>query len=203
MTAGRRQFVRTLAGAGAGLSVAGRRFSAAGQTPVARRQVNIGGRRVRVVDVHCHCVIPEVVGVVKGTPFEKAAAGGGANILGPARLQTMDQQGVDVQALSINAYGWYAADRELARRIVQTQNEGLAAWVFRRGGRLQPAHGWAALRRPYGRLNSVSSSFSQRTMSSLFSMHSYSRRRSSGRRRNVSCWCHGLVKTSGSSIVTS
>jgi aminocarboxymuconate-semialdehyde decarboxylase len=41
----------------------------------------------------------------------------------------MDQQGVDVQALSINGYWWYAADRELARRIVQTQNEGLAKWV--------------------------------------------------------------------------
>jgi aminocarboxymuconate-semialdehyde decarboxylase len=130
MTAGRRQFVRTLAGASASLSVVGRGFSPAGaQAPVARRQVNIGGRRVRVIDVHCHCVIPEVVDVAKGTPFEKAAAGGGPNLLGPARLQTMDQQGVDVQALSINGYWWYAADRELARRIVQTQNEGLAKWV--------------------------------------------------------------------------
>jgi aminocarboxymuconate-semialdehyde decarboxylase len=130
MTAGRRQFVRTLAGASASLSVVGRGFSPAGaQAPVARRQVNIGGRRVRVIDVHCHCVIPEVVDVAKGTPFEKAAAGGGPNLLGPARLQTMDQQGVDVQALSINFYWWYQADRDLARRIVAAQNEGLAAWV--------------------------------------------------------------------------
>jgi len=41
----------------------------------------------------------------------------------------MDQQGVDVQALSINGYWWYAADRELARQIVRAQNEGLAKWV--------------------------------------------------------------------------
>ena len=41
----------------------------------------------------------------------------------------MDQQGVDVQALTINGYWWYAADRDLARRIVQAQNEGLAKWV--------------------------------------------------------------------------
>ena len=41
----------------------------------------------------------------------------------------MDQQGVDVQALTINGYWWYAADRELARRIVRAQNEGLAKWV--------------------------------------------------------------------------
>ena len=123
MTAGRRRFVRTLAGAGAGVYAFGR--SAFAQ----RRQVRIGGRRVKVIDVHCHCVIPEVADLVKGTPLASAAAGGGPNILGPARLQTMDMQGVDMQALSINTYWWYAADRELARRIVQTQNEALAAWV--------------------------------------------------------------------------
>ena len=39
--------------------------------------------------------------------------------------------------------------------------------------------------------------------SSLFSMHSYSRSRSFGRSLNVSCWCHGFVNTSGSSMVTS
>jgi aminocarboxymuconate-semialdehyde decarboxylase len=134
MTSGRRQFVRTLAGAGAAAAV-GRGFSPAGAAqgpaaPGARRQVSVGGRRVRVIDVHCHCVIPEVAEVVKGTPFEKAAAGGGAgNVLGPARLRTMDDQGVDVQALSINGYWWYAADREVAARIVRAQNEGLARWV--------------------------------------------------------------------------
>ena len=133
MTSGRRQFVRTLAGASTGAVVAGavvgRGFSPA-WAQTARRQVSIGGRRVRVIDVHAHCVIPDVVDVVKGTPLEKAAAAGGAaNVLGPARLQTMDMQGVDMQALSINTYWWYAADRELARRIVQTQNEGLARWV--------------------------------------------------------------------------
>jgi aminocarboxymuconate-semialdehyde decarboxylase len=41
----------------------------------------------------------------------------------------MDEQGVDVQALTINGYWWYAADRDLARRIVLAQNEGLAKWV--------------------------------------------------------------------------
>lgn len=124
MTSGRRQFVRTLAGAGVGACAFG------GSVFAQRRQVSIGGRRVKVIDVHCHCVIPEVVDLVKGTPFAAAAANGGpANILGPARLQTMDMQGVDVQALSINTYWWYAADRELARRIVQTQNEALAKWV--------------------------------------------------------------------------
>jgi aminocarboxymuconate-semialdehyde decarboxylase len=144
MSAGRRQFMRTLAGAGAGVcafggsAVVGRGVSPAApgyaqapaRAPVARRQLSIGGRRVKVIDVHCHCVIPEVADLVKGTPLAAAAANGGpTNILGPARLQTMDMQGVDVQALSINTYWWYAADRELAGRIVKTQNEALAKWV--------------------------------------------------------------------------
>ena len=91
--------------------------------------MSIAGKRIKVIDVHCHCVV-DVAEVVKGTPLAKSAGGGGGNqVLGPQRLQIMDQQGVDVQALTINGYWWYAADRELARRIVQAQNEGLAKWV--------------------------------------------------------------------------
>ncbi len=88
----------------------------------------VGGRRLQVIDVHAHCVIP-VEDIVKGTPL--AALGGGAanNILGPERLALTDRQGVDVQALSINGFWWYAADRDLARQIVRAQNEGLATWV--------------------------------------------------------------------------
>jgi len=88
----------------------------------------VGGRRVRVIDGHAHCVIP-VEEIVKGTALAKMGSGAGNNILGPQRLQIMDQQGVDVQALSINGYWWYAADRDLARRIVRAQNEGLGQWV--------------------------------------------------------------------------
>jgi aminocarboxymuconate-semialdehyde decarboxylase len=125
----RRQFVRAVAGTAAGLCVFGGTGTGRAQGPAPRRQVSIGGRRVRVIDVHAHCVIPKVAEVVTGTPFAAAAAGGGNNILGPARLQTMDAQGVDMQALTINTYWWYAADRDLARAIVRTQNEGLAEWV--------------------------------------------------------------------------
>jgi aminocarboxymuconate-semialdehyde decarboxylase len=41
----------------------------------------------------------------------------------------MDQQGLDMQALSINGFWWYAAERDLARRIVTTHNEALSKWV--------------------------------------------------------------------------
>jgi aminocarboxymuconate-semialdehyde decarboxylase len=117
----RREFVATLASAAAGIYV---------QTPsTPRREVMVGSKRVKVIDVHCHCVI-EVADIVKGTKLANSGGGGGGNsVLGPSRLQAMDQQGIDMQALSINGYWWYAADRDLAKRIVQVQNEGLAKWV--------------------------------------------------------------------------
>jgi aminocarboxymuconate-semialdehyde decarboxylase len=119
----RRAFLRVAAAAGVYAMTRGARLR--GQ---ARREVTIGGRRVRVIDAHAHCVIP-VPDIVKGTPFEKLGGGGGNNLLGPQRLQIMDQQGVDVQALTINNFWYYAADADLAKKIVLAHNEGLAKWV--------------------------------------------------------------------------
>jgi aminocarboxymuconate-semialdehyde decarboxylase len=128
----RRDFLRKAVVGAVGVHVMNRRgasrTAAASQAQPARRQVVVGGRRVRVIDVHAHCVIP-VVEIVKGTPLSGMGGGAGNNILGPQRLQLMDQQGVDVQALSINGYWWYAADRDIARQIIRAQNEGLARWV--------------------------------------------------------------------------
>ncbi|HVH25264.1 MAG TPA: amidohydrolase family protein [Vicinamibacterales bacterium] len=127
----RRDFLKTAAVGAAAACVTGRGVgarAAAAQDPGARRQVTIGNRRVRVIDVHAHCVI-SVEEIVKGTPLAGMGGGAGNNILGPARLRLMDEQGVDVQALSINGYWWYAADRGLAPQIVRAQNEGLATWV--------------------------------------------------------------------------
>ena len=116
----RREFLRVAGAAGAYAMTRGA-TALNGQTR--RREVTIGGRRVRVIDAHAHCVIP-VPDVVKGTPLEKLGGGAGNNLLGPERLQIMDQQGVDVQALTINNFWYYAADADLARRIVLAQNEG-------------------------------------------------------------------------------
>lgn len=128
---GRRAFFRTVGGAIAGACALGMPATRAqAPPPAARRQISIGGKRIRVVDVHCHCIIP-VTDIVKGTPLAASGGGAGDNLLGPGRLQVMDQQGVDVQALSINGFWWYAADRDLAGRIVQAQNDGLAQWVAR------------------------------------------------------------------------
>jgi aminocarboxymuconate-semialdehyde decarboxylase len=84
---------------------------------------------VPVVDVHAHCGVSTVAGVVKGTPFEASAAVPEAQVLGPARIAAMDGNGVDYQALSINGFWWYGVtDGGLADRVVRAQNEGLASW---------------------------------------------------------------------------
>jgi aminocarboxymuconate-semialdehyde decarboxylase len=125
----RREFLRkVVVGAWVIHHGAGERAVAALQSRPARREVRVGGRRVRVIDVHAHCVIP-VQDIVQGTALERMGGGAGNSILGPQRLQVMDQQGIDVQALSINGYWWYAANPDLARRIVAAHNEGLAKWV--------------------------------------------------------------------------
>ncbi|HXE79907.1 MAG TPA: amidohydrolase family protein [Vicinamibacterales bacterium] len=120
----RRDFLRGAAGAAAGVLILGSRGAA--QPP--RRQVTIGGRRVRVIDIHAHCVIP-VQDITRGTPLERQGGGTGNQIIGPMRIEQLDRAGIDVQVLSINGYWWYAADRELAMRIVRAQNEGLARIV--------------------------------------------------------------------------
>ena len=139
----RRDFFKAVAGATAGMYATGRGLVDAGillqgrgqqaqapSTPVKRKEVFVGGRRVKVIDVHAHCQVPEVAEVVKNTPLARNAGGGGGGgqILGPDRLRAMDERGIDVQALSINGFWWYAADRELARQIVKVHDERLAAW---------------------------------------------------------------------------
>jgi aminocarboxymuconate-semialdehyde decarboxylase len=122
----RRTFISHLA-AGAGLMSLGRGLRASSQAPARRRQVTVGGQRVKTVDVHAHTFIPAVADVVKGTDFERAVANSiaGNLAMSDARLQAMDAQGIDVEVLTINPW-WYGADRALAARIVEAQNQGLA-----------------------------------------------------------------------------
>ena len=117
--ANRREFIKT-----AGTLLAGSRLLGA-QT--SRREVRVGGRRVNVIDAHAHASIAEVEGVIKGTPLERRARGGGRP-LGPDRIQELDRRGIDIQALDINTFWWYEAERDLAARIVQVHDEGLAKW---------------------------------------------------------------------------
>jgi aminocarboxymuconate-semialdehyde decarboxylase len=87
-----------------------------------RRQVTVGGRRVRTIDVHSHCVVPGIMEMMgRTTPATPSL------VMGTGRLQQMDEQGIDVEVLSINPF-WYAVDRELARGLIKAQNEKLAAF---------------------------------------------------------------------------
>jgi aminocarboxymuconate-semialdehyde decarboxylase len=133
----RRDFLKTVAGATTGMLITGPAFAESAlelqgdaAAPVKRREVSIGGKRVKVVDVHAHCVIPEVWDLVKDTSLAATAGGRarGPNLMGPDRIRAIDQLGIDVQVLSINGYWFYAADRELAAKIIKLHDEKLAEW---------------------------------------------------------------------------
>ena len=136
----RRDFLQN-AGAAAGL-LASRRLADAfplqvGVAPGKRREVSIGGRRVKTVDVHAHTFVPEVWDLVKDTQLAAAAKGNltGTVALGnPQRLIDMDAQGIDYQAINVNAWG-YSADRALARDLIKLQNERISQWCASRPDR--------------------------------------------------------------------
>jgi len=92
----------------------------------APKRVTIGGRRASIVDVHAHCVFPEVSQRVPSVNAPRVAPP--TLVLGPERLAAMDERGIDVQALSVNAYWWYSANRADASAVVATHDEGIAAW---------------------------------------------------------------------------
>ena len=131
----RRDFLKTVAGATTGMLLGGKVFAAAAQqggaaAPGARREVSIAGKRVKVVDVHAHCTIPEVADIVKDTPLASAAGprARGPNVMGPDRIAAIDKLGVDVQVLSINGFWFYGADRDMATKIVRLHDEKLQEW---------------------------------------------------------------------------
>jgi aminocarboxymuconate-semialdehyde decarboxylase len=90
------------------------------QANTSRRQVSIGGRRIKTIDFHAHCEFPGVRELMKGTTPANSPL-----IIGPERLRAMDAQGIDVEVLSINPF-WYAVDRDVARALIRAQNEKMA-----------------------------------------------------------------------------
>ena len=123
----RRHFFKTLAGAAAGMYVMGRGGAATRlQAQAARRRIILGGRRVRVVDIHQHWDMPLPVDLVRGTPFEQFAEGGAGL---DERIPILDREGIDVGVVGVNDFWWYeATDRGLARAICDVHNETLAMW---------------------------------------------------------------------------
>ncbi|OFV95506.1 MAG: hypothetical protein A3H28_15875 [Acidobacteria bacterium RIFCSPLOWO2_02_FULL_61_28] len=132
----RREFLRDAAGATAGIFFTGCGLvdSALGAMQaggVKRRQVTVGGRRVQTIDVHAHIRVSQVWELVKDTEQGKsleeflATPDPEVDITTlDLRIAEMDRAGIDVQAVSIGRFNiWNWADRNLADRIVQLQNE--------------------------------------------------------------------------------
>src|SRR5258708_5790772 len=100
-----------------------------------RREVVVGGQRAKVVDVHAHVRVPEAWDLVKdrirseGRPGDVTVASpdNPANIHNDVEkhLADLDEMGIDVQAVSVNLF-WSWADVDLARNIIQIQNEKIA-----------------------------------------------------------------------------
>jgi aminocarboxymuconate-semialdehyde decarboxylase len=124
----RREFLKTT-GATAGIAFTGCALldaAHAQQKPAGkRREVVVAGRRVKTIDIHSHCVIPEAMALMG------QKLGGGVRgqeqqvIVFEERLGAMNEQGIDMEALSINPT-WYRLDRDRAAKVISLQNEKLA-----------------------------------------------------------------------------
>src|SRR6266849_1668012 len=106
-----------------------------------RREARVAGQRVRTVDTHTHCYLPEMWDLLKGHqeltgPYN---ATGRTNPLGgdmqarymnlhniDARLAQMDERAIDLSVLSFNPPNWYWADQDLSRQVIRIANESLA-----------------------------------------------------------------------------
>ena len=121
--ANRREFLQNAAGAMAGVAFVGCGLmgAAPAKAQPRRREVVVNGRRVKTVDVHAHCAVPEAMALMglKVNPQTLLMS------QTQDRLHAMDEQGIDVEALSINAF-WYKADYEVARQLIRMQNDKLA-----------------------------------------------------------------------------
>ncbi len=136
----RREFMQQSA------SVAGLSFVACGLGAISgctdaahaseRRQVIVGGKKMLTVDMHCHSYVHDVwplikdhddlsylMSVVNTPPLKNKLDIDNVDF----RLQQMDEQGIDVQAVSLHVGQYhYWADRDLASEIVSIQNNKIA-----------------------------------------------------------------------------
>jgi aminocarboxymuconate-semialdehyde decarboxylase len=83
----------------------------------------VNGKRVKTIDVHAHAIIPRSFAMM-GNKIEEHQFPD-LDEVGPKRIAAMDQQGVDVEAISINPF-WYRAERDKAAEVVRINNESLA-----------------------------------------------------------------------------
>lgn len=122
----RRDVIRGLAATTAAAS--GPLLGACAQT--ASTQSTLALSSTRVIDIHAHCVIPEVEPLLAASNIESPGFLPW-QILGPSRLDDMDARRIDTQVLSINRFWWYRADASLAEDIVNLHDQTLSNWCSR------------------------------------------------------------------------
>jgi aminocarboxymuconate-semialdehyde decarboxylase len=120
----RRELLGQAAGMMAGIAYTGcglmHMAAAQAPGPARRREVAVNGKRVKTVDIHAHCHIPEALELMG----QKVRFPG--LVITPDRVRVMDEQGIDIEALSVNPNFWDTAERDLAAPVVKLQNEKLA-----------------------------------------------------------------------------
>ena len=122
----RRDFLKgTAAATGIMFCGCGMLRSAHAQAPRQKLPVMVAGKRVKTIDVHSHCVIPDASKLLGPAPPATVKGADEAVIDIGTRLAAMDAQAVDMEVLSVNP-NWYGRDRELAGQVVKIQNEKLA-----------------------------------------------------------------------------
>ena len=130
--ANRRQFLKAAAGlcfVGCGLTHS---HAAHAQQPAKRREVVVNGKRARTIDVHSHCMIPAALAAMGEATVSSAGpvltSYPGLYLDAAAqRMKVMDQQGIDMEVLSINPI-WYSLERDVAAKVIEIQNEALASF---------------------------------------------------------------------------
>src|SRR5437762_5902063 len=120
----RRELLGQAAGALAGIAFTGCGLMRGGaaQAPgqARRREVVVKGKRVSTVDIHAHCHLPEALELAgQKVRFPKL-------VITPERIKVMDEQGIDIEALSVNPNFWDKAERDKAEAVIKLQNEKLA-----------------------------------------------------------------------------
>ncbi|MFO1027332.1 MAG: amidohydrolase family protein [Acetobacteraceae bacterium] len=139
MTTRRQFFAGAAATAGMLFCHCGAPRSAAAQPRLHALPITVGGKRVKTIDVHTHCLFQETLDLMG--PDAKALVppinGNGAHEIFMTvddRTKAMDVSAVDMEILSVNPF-WYNKDRDLAAKIVSIHNEKLANYVAARPDR--------------------------------------------------------------------
>ena len=101
-----------------------------------RRQVVVNGKQMRTIDIHCHSYVHDVWPLVEDhdelgyltsvtniPPLQNKLDINNVDF----RLQQMDEQGIDIQAVSLHVGQYHHwADRDLATEIIAIQNSKIA-----------------------------------------------------------------------------